>query len=280
MFWSITIPFIIMDLILQVLPSFYNYRNIITKTTTGCCISGRNGKKGRHVDRNHVWWHGSPHKNKKSHTQNVKNDMFQRNRIDLLQCFDPLTIPSSIIISDDDAFYDPNNIDHYHTPPTWIPPDSLPKLAITKEAITLFIDAFNVLSHYQIIKSLDVPEDLYFYNSRYHSLHSSSPRYKRITIQARHLKSQVFHYHTTFNNCTDSTPVIYVPCCVNEPPVVIDTDASGSITPLGSAFIDGVIYKADLQELKQINGSTDRFHTLSVILSTLLPVLDQSKRRG
>jgi hypothetical protein len=48
-----------------------------------------------------------------------------------------------------------------------------------------------------------------------------------------------------------------VSCCENEPPVVIDTGASGSIAPLGSDFVDGIINKADLKELKQVNGSTD-----------------------
>ena len=46
-------------------------------------------------------------------------------------------------------------------------------------------------------------------------------------------------------------------CCDNEPPVVIDTGTSGSITPLGSDFVDGIINKADLKELNQVNGSTD-----------------------
>jgi hypothetical protein len=75
-------------------------------------------------------------------------------------------------------------------------------------------------------------------------------------IQARHLKSQVFHYDTTLDICTDTTTAIYVSSRDDEPPVVIDTGASGSITPLGSDFEDGIIHQADLQELKQVNGST------------------------
>jgi hypothetical protein len=260
MFWFITLPFIIMNLLLTILPSFHNYRNTIIRTTTGCCSSGRNGKKGRQANRHHVWWHGSLystknlHKNYSPRTKCRIKQYTLRQKAFFSQYFDPLIIPPDITIIEDDVYYD-SIINQCYSPLRWKPPDPAPSLSITKETINAFVDAFDVLSHYNIIKSLN--DDLPFNNSRYLLLDSLSPRYKRIMIQARHLKSQVFHYDTTLNNCHDDTPVIYVSCCENEPPVVIDTGASGSITPLGSDFVDGIINKADLKELKQVNGSTD-----------------------
>jgi hypothetical protein len=258
MFWFITLPFIIMNFLLKVLPSFHNYRNTIIKTTTGCCSSGRHGKKGRQSDRHHVWWHGSPYSttNPQNNNHSPRIKYTSRQKAYLLQYFDPLIIPPSITIIEDDVFYD-SIYNQSYSPLRWKPPDSVPSLAITKEKVNAFVDAFDVLSHYKIVKSLDEQGNLLLNNSTYRSLDSSSLRYKRIMIQARHLKSQVFHYDTTLSNCSDDTPAIYVSCCENEPPVVIDTGASGSITPLGSDFVDGIINKADLKELKQVNGSTD-----------------------
>ena len=257
--WLIAPPFILMNLLLSVLPTFHNYRNTIIKTTTGCCSSGRNSKKGRQSDRHHVWWHQSSHstnnhKNNSTNIHKTNSSRFTRRKAHLLQYFDPLSIPPDITIIEDDVYY---NCMIDYSPSLWEPPDLVPSLAITTKKINAFVNAFDVLSHYNIIKSLDEQDDLVLNNSRYRLLNSSSPRYQRIMIQARHLKSQVFHYDTTLNNCNDNTPAIYVSCCENEPPVVIDTGASGSITPLGSDFVDGIINKADLKELKQVNGSTD-----------------------
>jgi hypothetical protein len=77
-----------------------------------------------------------------------------------------------------------------------------------------------------------------------------SPHFNSILIQARHLKSQVFHYETTFVN-NDNTPQIYVASNNKELPIVINTGASNSITPIASDFTSE-ISKADLQELKQV----------------------------
>jgi hypothetical protein len=37
---------------------------------------------------------------------------------------------------------------------------------------------------------------------------------------------------------------------------VTDTGASNSITPITSDFVHGIIHKADLQALSQVNGTT------------------------
>jgi len=126
-------------------------------------------------------------------------------------------------------------------------------IPITSKSIESFVNSFDVLSHYEQILSF---EAISFFKSSYHRLEPSTTRFEQILIQARHLQSQVFHYDTTFNNCTDTTPEIYVSSSDDELPIVIDTGASGSITPVASDFVGGIINKADLQSLKQVNGST------------------------
>jgi hypothetical protein len=99
-------------------------------------------------------------------------------------------------------------------------------------------------------------ESVLFFNSHYHCLDPSSTLYATIFIQSRHLKSQVFHYNTTFGNSNETTTEIYVSSCDDELPIVIDTGASSLITPIASDFVDGILNKADLQSLKQVNGTT------------------------
>jgi hypothetical protein len=157
-------------------------------------------------------------------------------------------MPSNIYIYFNDVYY--NVADQ---PPDWIPPNQpQDNIIITSDTINLLVDSIDVLSCYQAMNAL---ETVPVFNSQYTLLDPSSHLHSRIMIQARHLKSQVFHYDTTFDNCTDNTTAIYVSSRDDDPPVVIDTGASGSITPLGSDFEDGIINQADLQELKQVNGS-------------------------
>jgi hypothetical protein len=269
MFWFFSIPLLIANLLLAILPSFTNYRAIIIKTTTGHCSSGRHGRRGRNTDRHHTWWHGSPYNKKNANKTDSPRKDFRRNRakkerdirqkIDLLQYFDPIIIPSNMFVIDDDAFYDTNTFDEFWIPPvpqaqedSWILSDPISTLAITTKIINLFVDSFDVLSHYHNILSF---EDVSFFNTTYHPLDHSSPLFKSLLIQARHLKAQVFHYDTSLQNCTDATLEIYTSSCPTELPIVIDTGASSSITPIASDFING-IHKADLQALTQVNGST------------------------
>jgi hypothetical protein len=251
-------PFYILNILLSILPLFTNYRNNNPKKRTNpCCSSGRHGKRGRHSNRHHAWWHGLRYNKKNNHNNDspgkkrrllCKHERDIRQKIDLLQYFEPLFRPPNIYVIDDDVFYDTEDVFD-----DWILPDPTPIPAITSNTIKSFIDSFDVLSHYEQILSF---EAISFFESSYHRLDPSSSRFGQILIQARHLKSQVFHYDTTFNDCTDTTPEIYVSSSDDELPIVIDTGASGSITPVASDFVGGVINKADLQSLKQVNGST------------------------
>jgi hypothetical protein len=59
LFWIISPPLLIMNLLSAVLPAFHhhktNYQSSLFRVQQ--CSSGRHGKRGRHVNRNHVWWH-------------------------------------------------------------------------------------------------------------------------------------------------------------------------------------------------------------------------------
>jgi hypothetical protein len=274
--WFFAPPLLIMTFLSSLLPKFHNYRNINNNIISRCCSSGRHARRGRHSDRHHVWWHGSPYRKKnkykddspkKKHRLQTSKEREIRQQIELLKYFDPLIIPLHMFVVDDDVYYDTFLYfewfpDVFHdmfiffewTPhEEWISTtDPSPTQAITTTTINALIDSFDVISHYKHILSC---EEYSLFNSSYHRLHHSSPQFGRILIQAHHLKSQVFHYDTTFNNNTDSTPEIYVSSKNDELPIVIDTGASGSITPIASDFVNG-IHKADLQTLKQVNGTT------------------------
>lgn len=100
-----------------------------------------------------------------------------------------------------------------------------------------------------------------------------------ILIQACNLKSQVFHYDISLDDCIHSTSKIYVLPYCEELPIVIDTSAGNSITPNDSDFI-GKIHKANLSSLEQVNETTpvcgqcnigwdiEDFHVVSCIVIT------------
>jgi hypothetical protein len=260
--WFLAPPLLIMNLLSTILPSFYSrqsrYQSLLSRTKS--CSSGRHGKRGRHTDRHNTWWHSSAYNKKYNYKEDSPRKKSRRQRgslcnkerairqkIDLLQYFDPIIIPSDVFVIDDDVFYDAVLLD------CWLPSDlSLTSATlITTTDIDNLLVSIDVISHYkQLLHFWSVS----FFNSSYRRLEPSSPHFNSILIQARHLKSQVFHYDTTFVN-NDDTPQIYVSSNNKELPIVIDTGASSSITPIASDFTSE-ISKADLQELKQVNGTT------------------------
>jgi hypothetical protein len=147
-------------------------------------------------------------------------------------------------VIDDDVFHDTKQQPISEVIPLikWIS-------VIPSTTINATIDTIDVLSHYKQIQSF---EDVSFFNSSNRCIHPSSALFQSILIQARHLKAQIFHYDTTFTAGTESTAEIYI----SELPIVIDTGASNSITPITSDFVHGIIHKADLQALSQVNGTT------------------------
>jgi hypothetical protein len=191
----------------------------------------------------------------KKHRQQSKQREIRR-KIFLLQYHDPLIIPSHVFVIGDDVFYNTRNSENKEprvAQLAWIAPDDTPStLAITTTTINMLVNSFDDFSNY---KQIQACEEESLFKSSYHLLDSSPSRFRRILIQARHLKSQVFHYDTTLNNSADTTPEIYISTKTNELPIVIDTGTSGSITAIASNFSSG-IHKANLQTLKQVNGTT------------------------
>ena len=115
------------------------------------------------------------------------------------------------------------------------------------------VDSFDVLEHHRSIMSLT--GEVAFFGTRYKRLDPSTNQYKSILIQAHNLKSQVFHYGTTLDNCSDSTTAIYVSSCGTDLPILINIGASNSISPISSDFV-GITNKSDLASLKQVNRIT------------------------
>ena len=107
-------------------------------------------------------------------------------------------------------------------------PDYFPTL------IDEFLSSFHVVHHMKTCVNLAstattaIPD-------HYTSLIPSSASYKRILLEARALVPYITHYNEfipLFN------PSIFASSCIGELPIVIDTGASCSITPLLSDFIE------------------------------------------
>jgi hypothetical protein len=185
----------------------------------------------------------------KTYRKRSKQELDIQQKIDLLQYFDPLIQPSNLFVIDDDVFYDTKQIPEVITQPSlidWTEP-------IPSAEICAILDLIDVISHYKQIQSF---ENVSFFNSSYGCLQPSSAAFQSILIQARHLKAQVFHYDTTITSGSESATEIYISSCKTELPIVIDTGASNSITPIPTDFVDGIIHKANLQSLTQVNAAT------------------------
>ena len=101
--------------------------------------------------------------------------------------------------------------------------------------------------HYHALTDvIDSPE-----LSSYSSLLPGSPEYRRILLQATCLKSTVFRYN---ESSPSYLPSIYISSKPDELPIIIDTGASQSISPIPTDF-DGPIVAPDVSSLNQVNGT-------------------------
>ena len=114
--------------------------------------------------------------------------------------------------------------------------------------VNMQIDSIDVLRQYRAISSIlrDSP-------FRYTQLQKGSLEYTRILLQASSLKAQLFNYDG--NPSSPAEAVIYQSSNVTELPIVIDTGASCSITPIIDDF-DDTIQKPDITGLNQLSGKT------------------------
>ena len=95
-------------------------------------------------------------------------------------------------------------------------------------SIENFVDSFDVLKHYhslQQMRTATIPP-------HYKSLPTVSRLYQRILLEARDLQSSLNQY----TDKTSLPPTIFTSCRTGELPIVIDTGASMSITPVLSDF--------------------------------------------
>ena len=87
-------------------------------------------------------------------------------------------------------------------------------ISYSSSSISSLVDSFNALDKYKSI--LAFTSEAAFFNCRYTRIDQSTSLYKLILLQARNLKSQVFQYDSSLDDCTDSTSEIYVSSCSEE----------------------------------------------------------------
>ena len=124
---------------------------------------------------------------------------------------------------------------------------ALPSTVYQPSSVTIasFLSTFDVLTHHRIIQqhsTVTIP-------SHYTVLSSTSPVYLRILLEARGLQTTLQQYD---EDLPLELPVIYVSSKPNELPIVIDTGASCSITPLLCDFIN----EPGVPDTKSMGGLT------------------------
>ena len=131
--------------------------------------------------------------------------------------------------------------------------DSLPETlvnlydSIPEKLVNEFLNNVNVLSHHRLLLDLtkmSLP-------SRYTELSKSDPRYKRILLEARGLRTSLHHYK---QKIPLSNPMIYLSREQREPPIVIDTGASCSVTPLARDYMTTPTVP-DTSSMEGLNGA-------------------------
>ena len=114
-----------------------------------------------------------------------------------------------------------------------------------RSPISRFLQSINVLQHYRAIAQITDPTTF----ASYTKLNPETEQFQSILLEATSLKASIF----TYNNKLPFLPSIYVSSKQGELPIVIDTGASYSISPLGSDF-DGPIVSASIKSLNQVDG--------------------------
>jgi hypothetical protein len=121
----------------------------------------------------------------------------------------------------------------------------------SSEIVDEFLTSFDILAQSRIISSL-LPSVTV--STSYRQLSSSELQYKVILLEAHRLRLNLSNYddrvHMPLQN-----PAIYHSNKPDELPIVIDTGASCSITPMHSDFI-GTIDPSDVSTLNNISGTT------------------------
>jgi hypothetical protein len=137
-----------------------------------------------------------------------------------------------------------------HDPPLSSEASTFP-YSPSSEIVDEFLTSFDILAQSHILPSL-LPSVTV--STSYRQLSSSDLQYKVILLEAHRLRLNLSNYddrvHMPLQN-----PAIYHSNKPDELPIVIDTRASCSITPMHSDFI-GTIDPSDVPTLNNISGTT------------------------
>jgi hypothetical protein len=125
--------------------------------------------------------------------------------------------------------------------------DTLPTYVPFARFVDNHLSSIDLLLQYRVLVSImkDSP-------TRYSAVPKGTLSYKRILLQARGLKAQFFNYDDHLTTPL-LEPFIYTSSNPSELPIVIDTGASCSITPVISDFNDK-LEKPDIPGLNQLTG--------------------------
>ena len=114
--------------------------------------------------------------------------------------------------------------------------------------IDYLLQIVDVLQHFHTIQSCSS-----LLHPQYHLLHPTNHRQASILLQACSLKAQRFKYNAT--NPVLDQPLVYTSTTDSKLPIVIDTGASCSITPIISDFVNK-LKTPDIANLNQLSGQT------------------------
>ena len=87
LFWIISPPLLIMNLLSAILPAFHhhhiNYKSSLFRVQQ--CSSGRHVKRGRHVNRNYVWWQNQLHHSLNTNSTTNSNNTYPPSKQSFVQ---------------------------------------------------------------------------------------------------------------------------------------------------------------------------------------------------
>ena len=125
--------------------------------------------------------------------------------------------------------------------------DSLP----SSSSINCFLQSFDLLAHSRMLSTLLPSVTI---TSSYKLLSATDPQYHVVLLEARRLQLNLSNYDERVVMPLHN-PAVYHSNKPNELPIVIDTGASCSITPVHSDFISTIL-PSDVPALNNISGTT------------------------
>ena len=157
-----------------------------------------------------------------------------------------------------DCCYNDNFSNQFKQPGIITIPDDIddsfnnpPSLSFPSHHMNHFLESFNILEQSRLLSKLMPSLTI---SSSYTLLTRSDPRYTVILLEARHLQLNLSNYDERADMPMHQ-PAIYHSNKPDELPIVIDTGASCSLTPIHSDFI-GTIEPSTISTLNNISGKT------------------------